>query len=1235
MYVCFDLKASPEKKCKPKFRKKLLVLLFCLGYGANAVMAQIHYSGKEVKLDKVFAAVKQQTGYSIMYNPDMVEKAKPVTIEAHDMSVEAFLTQVLKGSGLAYTIENKTVFIKKAEAHDHAAHMNTGGLKLTRIYQLEGTITNAKGEPLPAVTVAVNGTTKGMATDDKGHFALEDVPENGTLRIASVGYETILVPVKSCAANGSPAGGITCAMPDHSHVQITIVMKAAVNEMTDLFLTANTGYQTLSKERITGAADVITDKELNAHLNTSLSAAIEGKVAGLSMYKNNPVIRGVGTFRIPADGSSASTPLLVIDGVVTEGTLDQINPYDIESVTVLKDAAAASIYGARAANGVIVLSTRTAKRGETQLSVNADYFITDRPDLSKMHYASTSDMIDYETQVYKYNLSRYANNTTSLFNSYGTLNNATTYYSPLYALYRNEAENKITAKQVDSTLSQWRNNDYMAQFHDLVWRPEVRKRLNMSIGASSDKSNTYFSLNYDGNQLRMKNNYNDNFNLYFKNSYNYRNWFQFTVGGNAGYTRSVTTPTEYDNYFLQPRYDRIVDDAGNRVNTDYINLADGFSSNVYMNSATVAAMQANGNFKPVYFNILDELEYNKTKKQSLRLRAFADATAKLLPFLNFSTRFQYELAKNETEFYSEAASYKMRYLYNTMTSYDAATKVYKRNVPDGDRLYQLMQQGRNFTWRNQFDFNKRFTAARAQHEVTAIAGMEVRETFSPVDVSSLRYGFNPVTLGNANTDWLTLSETGINSYVSGKGATLSYTPGKQLAETRHRFVSYYGNMGYTLNGKYNLTGSVRVDVADFFGGDPKYRYRPLWSVGGGWNINREDFMKGIHWVNMLKMRATYGVSGSVDQSSSPYVTATIRNDNLFNNLQYYNITSYPNPKLRWEKSATVNLGLDFALFNHVVTGSLDMYRKYSSDLFVIKSLDPTVGTTSQTINNGAISNKGIELAVNYNWLRKKDFQASSAVTFAYNTNRIVNTERLSTTPGVYISSPAYYFMAGTPLNSVYAYRYGGMVKGVPYVLDEKGAANVTYDADGNLVSHKVINSVDALVRMGTVAPVWSGSFRQSFAYKGFQISAMFAFYGGHKMRRDATDFSGYLQTDKDIANRWTTANPNSDIPRFQVDYAEAVRNSANDLSSYYRYSDLNVVSATSVRMRNLSLAYALPAKYSRLIGMKGVRLTAQANNLWLWSAAGDDLDPETMSLNSPTRTLPTSRSFLFGLNVNF
>jgi hypothetical protein len=137
------------------------------------------------------------------------------------------------------------------------------------------------------------------------------------------------------------------------------------------------------------------------------------------------------------------------------------------------------------------------------------------------------------------------------------------------------------------------------------------------------------------------------------------------------------------------------------------------------------------------------------------------------------------------------------------------------------------------------------------------------------------------------------------------------------------------------------------------------------------------------------------------------------------------------------------------------------------------------------------------------------------------------------------------------------------------------------------------------------------------------------------MRRDATDFSGYAQTSRDIANRWTTANPNSNIPRFQIDYAESVKSAAQDLSSYYRYSDLNVVSATSVRMRNVSLAYALPAKYSKLIGMKGVKLTAQANNLWLWTAAGDDLDPESMSLNNGTRSLPTPKSYLFGLNVNF
>ncbi|RXK83135.1 SusC/RagA family TonB-linked outer membrane protein [Filimonas effusa] len=1213
------------------------VLLIGIGCFAGSTMAQsIHYSGKEVKLDKVFAAVKQQTGYAIMYNPDLVGKAKPVTLEAHDMPLKTFLAAVLKGSGLDFTVEGKTIFIKKAEEdhshHDHSNH--SGGMSFMRIFRLSGKIMDAKGKPLPAVTVAVNGTTKGVASDENGNFVLEDVAANGMLRMASIGYETILVGVKACSAGGTPVPGVGASMKDDNvNIVLNVVMTASVNEMTELAITANTGYQTISKERSTAAYNVVTEKELNAHINQNLLTALEGKVPGLSTYRNNPVIRGIGTFNTPTD-ATASLPLYVVDGVITEGDISQINPYDIESVTVLKDAAAASIYGARAGNGVIVMTTKQGKKGQAQMSANADLLITNRPDLDKMNYATTSDMIDYETQVYQYQVKK-SGSATAYFNSLGTLGSAPTYYSPLYALYRDRSNGTINDHQLDSTLGKWRNNDYMRQFYNQVWRPEVRQRYNLSLSSASDKNNVYLSINYDGNKLRMKNNNNDNINLYFKNTFYAQKWLTVTAGLNGGYTRSVATSSDFDNYFLQPRYAQITDENGKRVNSSYVNITDGYSTNVAMNAATVAAMAANGNFKPVYFNILDELEYGKLNTQNLRIRAFTDVNAKLLPGLSFTTRFQYELSRSEQEKYDEAASYKMRYLYNTMTSYDAATKVYKRNVPEGDRVYQANTRSRNYTFRNQLDYTTRFSIAGMYSDITAIAGMEVRESFSPIANTSLRYGYNPITLTSVVTDWATLSDGGITSYISGRNATLSYTPGKNLSETRHRYLSYYGNFGYTLEGKYNLTGSVRVDQADFFGGDPKYRYRPLWSIGGGWNMSQEKFMRNLSWINMLKLRVTYGVNGNIDQSSSPYITAKIKSDVVYTNLQYYDIDTYPNPKLRWEKAATANLGADFSLFSSILTGSLDYYRKYNSDLLVDKVLDPTVGTTSQRINNGAMSNRGIELQLNYHWWRKKDLQLSTSFNFAYNTNRIRNTERLSTLANLYITVPYNYFISNTPYNSLYAYRYAGMTNGYPYIYNEKGEANATFDANGELTGTKQVNSVDAVYRVGTYIPVWTGGLQQSISYKNFQLGMLFAFYGGHKMRRDATDFSGYTQTNRDIANRWTVNNPNSTVPRFEIDYPDLLKAQATTLSSFYRYSDVNVVNATTVRLRNISLSYSLPQQYSQLIGLKGMKLTAQVNNLWLWSAAGDGLDPESASLNNGVRNLPTPKTFLFGLAINF
>ncbi|MFW0715290.1 SusC/RagA family TonB-linked outer membrane protein [Pedobacter sp. N23S346] len=1167
------------------------------------------FTFNKTSLETVIAEVTKKTGYEFIFDASYLREAKPVTIEIKAATAKQVFDAIFKGQNFNYEISNKTIILKPVVKQAESAAK----------YTISGQVIDSLGTTIPGVNVRIKGTNNGVQTDGDGRFNIELQPKDKVLLFDYIGYKEREYTLGSNAANS----------------KISIVLSSNANLLEEVFIN---GFQQISKERNTATYTVIDNKKLNEQVNVDLLTALEGRVPGLNYVKNKngadddkPRLRGISTMT----ALNESAPLIVIDGLPTEFTLAEINPYDIESITVLRDAAASSIYGARSSNGVIVLTTKQGKGNNVKISLNADLFITEKPDLSSMHYASTSDLIDFETAVYNAERSRYAN-TESMFAAYGDINNGLLkYYSPLYQLYRNQANGSLSADQVNSTLNQWRNNDYINQYSDNVWQNEIRQRYNLSLSSAAGKTNTYFSLNYDEGQERIVNNKNQSINLNFKTTYNFKKWLVASFGINGTYVKNDAADNSYNNINLQERYARILDENGNRVTTDHISLVDGFVGAGQINAAALAKVKSNSEFKSFGFNILDALDEGIVQTKVFKLRSFANLQATIFDGLTLSSQFQYENTSSKEESYYSAESYKMRYAYNMFTSYNATTSRYVHNLPNGGRYKQFDESRNRYTFRNQLSFNRGFGAKKEEHYISAIAGLEIRQTQADRPLESIRYGYDPQILSSINLDNNSLNTTGISSYFGGT-RTLGLVSRVQ-DQIKHRFASPYANASYTYLGKYNLTGSIRVDKADLFGVDAEFKNRPLWSAGAGWNASSEDFIKNISWINLLKVRATYGINGNIDQTTSKYLNASRRADGLFPSLTYTNILSLPNPKLRWEKSATTNFGIDYALLNSRLTGSIDLYNKESTDLLVTTDLDPTVGTNTIALNNGALQNRGIEISLTGNWLKTDDWNFSTTLIYAYNKNTIKAVNNATTSLASYIQSPTNYFLANTAYNTMYAYRYGGMINGYPYVLDQNGQSNVTFDASGTATVVRGITSTDALVNVGQIDPKYNGSVSQRISYKNFEFGALFIYSGGNVLRKDVTDFISTTATDEDISRRWNSAGT-SDLPRLLIDYPQNLLNRANvamSLSDYYRYSDLQILDASYIKLRNISLSYNLPSEISSRLKLGSVKFTAQINNLWYWSAAGDDIDPEAFSLNSGTRSYSIPKSFIFGLNVNF
>ena len=1081
-----------------------------------------------------------------------------------------------------------------------------------QMISVSGKVTDVTNHPLEGATVVVKNDnillSMGTLTDIKGEFRIS-AKAGEVIRISYLGMKSREFTVSA----------------EQPFLKVHLEPEIITLSSTDVVAT---GYQNLHKEQTTSAYTKIRTDQLNRQLNRTVQEAIEGQIAGVRFTKDPftgkevPILRGVGTF----SGNVGYSPLVVIDNIPTDTPLEDINPKDIESVTVLKDAAATAIYGVRAANGVIVIVTKKGLQNGLRINVHTDLFYTFKPNMSRMRYASTSDLIDLETAFYQSKLADSNGNVDDLFASYGEIGGRQTvrYYSPLFQLYRDQAKGKLSQQEVNSTLNEWRNRDYLRDFKRYVWQPIISKRYNISVESGNNRSQNYASLQYEDTDERIVTEKTRALNLYLKNTYQLTPWLKSTIGVNGRYTAVDAVAEQvrnlYTDYLKQPRYTRLLG----------TNPYAGFNLVAPINGHILEQIAGNDAFRSYSFNLLESIAQEHQKQYNLSLRPFANLQVSILKGLQYQSYFQYELNTHNSETFFGKDTYYMRLRHNQLVKQDATTQKFSSELPEGGYYEQEKGQTQHYTFRQQLDFNRTFAEA---HNVTALLGFEMRQHYTPRNTKEMQYGYDEQTLSFPTLNWKDLYNPGVTSYLYGR-QSLSLSRNQQ-SETKHRFISFYSTLGYSYDQKYNLTGSVRVDQADMFGADPKYKYRPLWSVGGSWNLHREDFFYG-NVVNLLKLRLTYGVSGNVDQTTTPFLRGRLLTDvrGAYPSQQYlqFNDTDLPNPKLRWEKTETTNLGIDFGMW-YWLSGSIDLYRRYSSDLLVLTELDPTVGAQRRLINNGALLNKGIEVSLNATRELAKDLLLTVRTTFAYNKNTI---EKVSSKPSnavEYARNPLYYYREGDDFNSLYAYRYKETVNGYPIYLDENGNPNTTFDANG-VPTIKDIISEDALVRLGTMNPTFNGALSLQLRYKAFELGTMFIYAGGHKFRKDTYSINQESETHRDITQRWTAANP-TDMPRMSFDYPATLRRTANTVNTLWQYGDNHVVNADYIKWRNVLFSCYIPKNICEKLRLQEAKITAQLNNLITWCAAGDDIDPETYHLNSGSRALPVATAAFFGISFSF
>ena len=882
---------------------------------------------------------------------------------------------------------------------------------------------------------------------------------------------------------------------------------------------------------------------------------------------------------------------------------------------MLKDAAATAIYGARASNGIIVITTKNANKNKIDIDFASNLTIYEKRNMnySDNFYMTPEQQLVVETDYYDY---YFFHNDGEIYDPImSTMSDIESgkSISPLRYAYYQLANGEITQQQLDAIIAQLKNNNYAKEYGKKVLRQQVLQQYNLSLRSRTTNSQQNLVVNYKHDNLGMVHSRENQFNVQYKGIFNFAKWLTgtFTVNGIWGRSKGYTTDVAGSQFgpFSVPAYYSLLEPDG------------AYSWNNPQYGNAYSSYEKESGLRSMRYNPLEDIHNDLMQTRHQNMRYHANLLFTIIDGLTFNTQFVYETNNRSSREYASADSYKYRQMRNAYTT--QANGKYSYLVPQtGGMLTTGNTDSDSWTWRGQTNYDKAF----GRHAVNAVAGLEFRETKSR-GINGLLLGYDEQmeVSSTATVDFNTLNNTEYAPYLYGGQYESRYMAYEAyiekamspVAEQRHRYASGYFNLTYTYDDRYNVFGSFRKDYADVYGLNAKFRGKPLWSVGAAWNINNEAFMNDVAWVNSLKLRASYGVTGNIYQEATSYMTATIDGLNRFTNLPLSTVDSPANPNLKWEQTRTTNIGLDFSLLNNRLRGSLDWYHKKGMDIFSYMNLDPSNGFTSMFVNSANMKNDGIELSLTYDWMRsasREGLSWTTTYTMSYNKNKITRVDNDATTAFVLTQNP---FKEGYPSSAMWSYRFAG--------IDAETYPGMTmwYNDKGEKVRWAMSSGIDALVFSGQSEPKYVMGMDNTLRYQGFSLSVLMAYYGGHQMRALCENEMYGLQTQaipSYFLNAWTKDHP-TNTPGIG-------RYSATTTSTETMFSDISVKDADFLKIRNISLGYEFPHHWLGSLGINSLSLRLQINNpKYLWVKNGDGVDPETLGVRNPS-------SYVFGININ-
>lgn len=1193
-----------------RIMKLTVVFLFVtfLSVSASSLAQKTTIRVNNTSLKQVFREIRQKMGYTFVFNEQIVNKEGKVSLDITSDDIHEILNKCLENTSLNYEIQGDVIVILFQEKQI-TKEEEKGVVKIT------GNVKDKNGSPLPGVTVLVKGTTVGVATDVNGNYSIV-LPEikEPVLVFSFIGMKT-----EEIGANKKV---------------INVVMHESAEQLEEVVV--NTGYQTINVRNLTSSVSSVKAEDILVAGMTSIDAALEGRIPDLLLMSNSGEVGS--TPRICIRGTSTllgnREPLWVLDGIILTdpvrvdptdlnnpdyiniigNAISGINPQDIERIDVLKDASATALYGTRAANGVIVVTTKKGRSGKARLSYNHTSKLTRRPrysdrdinlmnsqervrfgkELTDMHYIFPEGMVmvGYEGAFYRLQTGS---------SNYEQFMNEVNFYEKV-------------------------NTDWF----DVLTRDAYSHGHNISISGGSDDMRYYTSIGYDRENGVSKTTYTERYtaliNLNTELFGKLRLGFQ--LNGNI----------QKKNHLMESI--NTMDYAYNTTRALPCYNEDGslfFYENRYYS-------HANHPGKKYRFNILNEINNSSNEYDGEGLSARLDLKYNIMEGWDINVLGSYNRSSTlQEKWWGEKTQY-VAMLRDAEVDEKPLTDAEGGycELPYGGVLLTTNSISSGYTFRVQSDFRHLF-GSDVHHLFTVSVGFETNSSKYKSYSDEKRGFMKDRGLQFTDATGITLSDyVRYESWIKKNHLTISDNLTNMLAG--------YATVSYSYENHFTLNVNGRFDASNKFGSRSNEKFLPVWSVSGMWN-GKENLLKNVEFVSNLQLRASFGIQGNMldDQSPNLIIRKGTIDANYGQNIS--NVERFPNPNLRWEQTNSLNLTLDVELFASRLAISGSYFLKKTKDCFTDVEISPLNGFYSYVMNNGNLTNKGYNLGISGTPIRTDNFtwQVNTYWSGNYNEVKAQTTEDYSISD--YLDGRA--LMNGKPVGTFYSYKFLGLnpSNGVP-VFDD-------WEERRNQLVGKSLDEVVKLVLedSGSREPKFFGSFSTSLTYKNVSLQASFVYSLGSKIRLFSLynpiieGISSDVNVRKEFTNRWQVSGDelrtnvpvilspaDPDYDNYREHYCKEpglnIANFASNVWDMYDKSNLRVVSGDYLKCNSITMRYSFSPNLLQKTPFSSAYITLNATNVFTISAKElKGQDPTQAGFAKPNLSIRPAYSL--GLNVSF